>query len=419
MNKVLVITHTDLDGVSCGVLFKHFISQSQEDDWDVDTIYCGYNTIAKNVKNAVEQMKIDSELKYLFITDISFSQNSGVHELLQEIHESFPDKTIKLIDHHSTALWLNDYEWAEVKQCDPDGTLHCATYWVHKYLMENSPWSPLKQSVESYEIHLNKLKDEWEKVLDTLSIPYLRYTNSNPLEEYVMMVDLWDTWRWKSYFNYYNPDFDLSNDLNSLLHVKGSQEFCIDVLKKLASPSTPRVYVSNKVSYIQRFFSETDEYLIHLNNEKIKRITNNANNAMIVGTYTYVIKNKERLDNVLQWFKDKYGGNSEGYVAAKNKFKVGYTSSYTVGVIYLHDEISAVCSGILAEHPELDFIISVQMPTSMSYRSVKDLDLPLALISRDIGGGDSGGHEHAAGSPIPLGARTLVTKELIGNIRFN
>lgn len=417
MNKVLIITHTDLDGVSCGILFRHFISKSKSNNYDVNVIHCGYNTITSQVKNAAEQMRIDPEFTHLFITDISFPQYTGLEEELQEIHEKYSDKTIKLLDHHSTANWLNKYEWAEVKQNDEEGTLHCGTYWTYKYLMERSIWSPYRTWCDKYERQLNKLSKEWNKALKPLSIPYLRQTCSDNIAEYVMMVDLWDVWGWKNYYSYYNPDFDLSNDLNALLHIKGIEEFCLDTMKKLAAPVIPSVYFSNGANYLQRFFTETDAHIIQLNRNKIKRTIQNLSENITTVKYTYAIRNKERLDNVLSWFKDKYG-NSKEYQDAKEKFKIGYSITYTAGVIYLHDDISDVCHGVLSEHPELDFIIGIIMPTSMSFRSVKDLEVPLALISRDIGDGDGGGHEKSAGSAVRTGARLQVLKELLNNIKL-
>lgn len=111
--KVKLFTHTDLDGVGCGVVAAHAFGKE-----NVDITYCDYDKINEKVVHFLSTTNTYYDL--VLITDIS------VDEVVADIIDctinnttyysdvdKMPRKLI-LLDHHATAGWLNKYWWANV-----------------------------------------------------------------------------------------------------------------------------------------------------------------------------------------------------------------------------------------------------------------------------------------------------------------
>ena len=99
--RIKLFTHTDMDGAGCAIVGNLAFGST------LDVQYCGYGTIDEKVENFI---KSGEHKKYsaVFITDISVSK-----EVSYLVDETIGDKT-NLIDHHNTASWLNEYDWANV-----------------------------------------------------------------------------------------------------------------------------------------------------------------------------------------------------------------------------------------------------------------------------------------------------------------
>lgn len=150
INKIMLFTHTDLDGIGCSIVAKHFFSP-----FEVTTEYCNYNDIENKVQNFI----INGDYLYydfVFITDIHINHTNL--ELINLIENKIPHKLF-LFDHHVTALDLNVYDWAYV------------------YHDEKNKKSGTK-------IFYEFLKENIEKENETL-------------EEFVTLVSNYDTWLWK------------------------------------------------------------------------------------------------------------------------------------------------------------------------------------------------------------------------------
>lgn len=86
-----IVTHTDLDGVSCGILLSHHYSSKIE-----DVFYCNYGEVNEVLMNLPSNSDI-------YITDISCNKDT-LEALLDK------GSTVTIIDHHKTAEWLLDME---------------------------------------------------------------------------------------------------------------------------------------------------------------------------------------------------------------------------------------------------------------------------------------------------------------------
>ncbi len=115
MDKVLV-THTDLDGVTCAILFKAM--------WPAGTVYFeDYKTVNQRLRQVLD----DYQEAMIHITDIAPEHDHP--DLVVALHDS---GRVVLIDHHKTAMWLNEFPWAWVRGG------RCGANMFHSWLRKNA-----------------------------------------------------------------------------------------------------------------------------------------------------------------------------------------------------------------------------------------------------------------------------------------
>lgn len=166
-----LLSHNDLDGVSCGILAKLAFKEN---------VKVRYNSVAslnREIESFLEEEKNDT---FLFITDLS--PNEGNISRLNEFYKK--NKNIQLIDHHKTALSLNEFEWGMVVVEDGEGKLTSATSLFYQYLIDRELLQPTKS-----------------------------------LDEFVELVRQYDTWEWEKNKN------ERARRLNSLFYLISIDEF--------------------------------------------------------------------------------------------------------------------------------------------------------------------------------------------------
>ena len=299
---IKLFTHTDLDGVSCEILGRIAFGE------DIDVVRCGYGNIDDKVEEFINS---DEEFDKLFITDIS------VKKELANALNNISDKVI-LLDHHKTALWLNEYPFALVQVEDESIGKICGAYLFYEYLKKNH-----------------------EEFNDTLA-----------LKLFVKYVRMYDTWEWKEKYDNIIP-----KRLNDLMYMDGPNEFIDKMIYRLG----------NNLA----IFDDTD--LMKLQIEQ-----------------TYI----------------------NSYVAQKNETLIVNDSlfpEHIVGIVFADKYISELGNKLCELHPELDFVVLINMSTlTVSYRTIKD-DLDLSDIAKGFGGG---GHPKASGSRFDAS----IVNDMLNNI---
>lgn len=174
-----LLTHNDLDGVGCGILAKLAFKED---------VKVRYNSIASLNREIEFFLEEDTPDTFLLITDLS--PNELNIERLNVHYKTY--KNIQLIDHHKTALILNDYEWGTVIVEDEEGDLTSATSLFYQYLVANE----LLQPTES-------------------------------LNEFVELVRQYDTWEWEKNEN------EQAKKLNSLFYLISIDEFEEKMIERL------------------------------------------------------------------------------------------------------------------------------------------------------------------------------------------
>lgn len=187
------------------------------------------------------------------------------------------------------------------------------------------------------------IEDEKEKVCGTslffhflIEYEYLEYNYE--VEQFVEKVKRYDTWMWKEKYN----DIE-AKKLNDLLYIIGRDRFIDKIIKA--------------ITHGEGVFNDTDKFLLDLEQEKIDRY--------IEG------KNKELITKEIK--------------------------GYNAGIVFAEQYNSELGNKLSELHPELDFIIMINMAKAVSYRTNKDNINLGGDIAKVYGGG---GHAKAAGSTV-------------------
>jgi uncharacterized protein len=145
-----LFTHNDLDGVGCGILAKIAFR---------DGIYVRYNSISSldhQLSQYLEKLSNQQDHDRLFITDMSPSD-----EIAEKLNRIVQDGAkVRLIDHHKSAYYLNDFPWAMVKVENENGKLNSATSLFYDYLKQHQLIEPTK--IISEFVELVRQYDTWE-----------------------------------------------------------------------------------------------------------------------------------------------------------------------------------------------------------------------------------------------------------------
>ena len=171
------------------------------------------------------------------------------------------------------------------------------------------------------------------------------------LKIFIQAVDDWDTWKWTKNGN------NAAKNLNSLFQVIGEKRFTEYIL---------RLYEDKEViSDPTQLFNHWAASIIEAHDLFVEKTAENCESSM----WTMDIKVP------LKW------------------------NSYKTGIIFANNDLSDISNIILSKHPELDILMIISYPKTISYRTRKSLDIPLNDLAKMITG-KGGGHPQSAGSTI-------------------
>lgn len=182
-----LITHNDLDGVGCGIIASYILGNG------IDISYCSNHQVDKVFSDTLSS----GEYEMIILTDVSINKENA-----EKVKES--DMNVLLLDHHPTALWLNEYPFAKVFIEDTDGTKTCGTQLFASFLYQSME--------EDKDFH--KGRKMFEMVTNKV------------LWKFVKLVTYWDTWQWKE------ENILEAKELNMLFDIYGLEEFSKLIKKK-------------------------------------------------------------------------------------------------------------------------------------------------------------------------------------------
>lgn len=275
---------------------------------DIDYILLNANEINQKI-NEIISTKLYTKYDEIFVTDLTLDKQSC--ELIMKT--GCQDK-FHTFDHHISNLISNNYSFGTAISVNENGIKECATSLFFKYL-----------------------KGIYPEVFD-----------KEIFETYTELVRLNDTWDWAIDNNIFAKKL---NDLHAIL---GRDK-----------------YIENYVEFLKNndkfYYTEKQEFLLEVENERIQRYLEESEKTMFHATLC-----SKRCGIVF---------------AEQNRSLLGN---------YLADKYSYM----------LDFIIIINMQQGVSYRCVKD-DIDVSEIASVYGGG---GHIKASGSPMDNNLKKEVIK---------
>lgn len=108
--NILLLTHNDLDGSGPVIILNKYFEL-------IETIHCSNENMDQIISDNVLNEDILNSYDAVFITDIHCSKDTA--DKINELNKNNQDK-IFLLDHHKTAMWLNEYPFAVIETNNPE-----------------------------------------------------------------------------------------------------------------------------------------------------------------------------------------------------------------------------------------------------------------------------------------------------------
>ncbi|WP_100403249.1 DHH family phosphoesterase [Bacillus sp. FJAT-42315] len=145
-----LLSHNDLDGVGCGVLAKLAFGKQ---------VQVRYNSISGLNHEVQWFLENGDKQTFLLITDLSVNEEN--EKRLNEFYQA--GGKVQLLDHHKTALHLNEYDWGHIVVENDEGKLTSATSLLYEYLIKHKLMEPSPAVAEFVELVRQYDTWEWEK----------------------------------------------------------------------------------------------------------------------------------------------------------------------------------------------------------------------------------------------------------------
>lgn len=188
--KIKAFLHNDLDGAGCGLVLKNTFENGG--NLKVDTEYLQVNEVDERILDYINSREIDN-YKMTFIADISVSKETAnkINDILYNKVSEKMNKHIQIIDHHKTALELNEFSWVKVATEHEDGKKASGTSLLFEFMQ----------------------KEFYEEL-------GLKEVHASALTKIVELIRQYDTWDWTRACG------DIrANDLNLICNVYGCEQF--------------------------------------------------------------------------------------------------------------------------------------------------------------------------------------------------
>jgi oligoribonuclease NrnB/cAMP/cGMP phosphodiesterase (DHH superfamily) len=335
--KIINVTHHDLDGIGCPIVLKVAFPREV-----LDVYYCSYHDVEAKVAEVIEDLR---GVKKVYITDISFRKESGLTEKIDAINKAYYKRhgeyQIEVYDHHATSSYLNAYDWAQSHEVDETGKENCGTMWLYKAVAEK--------------------------------------LNMATLDEFVRLVNLYDTWRWVNDFPAGKP-YEPAKNLNMIFGIMGKKEFFNTYVRRIRKD--------------KELFSRSDIKMLTYKLNEISGDVAKKNKELMVTDFTYETKQRN-LSFIESYLKENWAKVGKmDYLLNPD-----YKKTFKVGICFCSRNISDVGNELCRMNPQLDFIILINLPNAISFRSSGKLEVPLGIIAQYVTG-KGGGHPQSAGSVV-------------------
>lgn len=272
--EIHLITHTDLDGIGPSIVLDAF-------GVDHNPYYVETRKIDEAVIEKIAELP-DQQL--LIITDLSV--NEEVAAAITAVNKEPNGRNIILIDHHASALYLNDFDWAEVAPEKNNIKMSATTLMFKSLLDAEFEVSPL-QRVEDENGEVQVIRPEYtakEKA-----------TMLTRLTHFVENVRLYDTWDWHAL------SIQEAADLNTIFYARRRHEFAKDRMN----------YILNG-----ELFTDEDQQYLHFSKEELRKLLKKKSKQMII-VENYTLLGHDEPINIGVVETDSYFSELGNHLAEK------------------------------------------------------------------------------------------------------
>lgn len=267
-NKIYLISHTDLDGVGPSIVLQAY-GIAHEADF-VET-----RKVDEAVLARLAELE-DNEL--LIITDLSVSKE--VAEAITTVNKEPNARFVCLIDHHASALYLNDYAWASEIPVLDDIKMSATTL-IFKYLDE-----------AGYAVN-PQLADDEAEIVDYS--PQQTAVFFDRLARFVENVRLYDTWEWHAL------KIQEAADLNTIFYARRRHEF-----------------IKDRFNYILtgQLFTEADDTYLTFSKDELRKVLKKKEKQLVI-VKDYSLQGHEHPLNIGVVETDSYVSELGNHLAEK------------------------------------------------------------------------------------------------------
>ena len=222
-DRILLLTHTDMDGAGPAVLLRNIFDQ-------VDVIHCSNAKMSEEIRIHATDPGTAEKYDFMIVADISCNKEDA------EYIDRYRAVDMLLLDHHITALELNEYPWAVVQPMLLKGSCRDAVLYGTNAVPAHSSGTSL--------------------VYDYIEYCGLASNFHNPelAKYFVFLVAGYDTWDWNTVFGgdkrFYN--------MQTLFMQYGIDEFENVFAERIAD------------AQLKDLFNETDDLILRIAESKKK-----------------------------------------------------------------------------------------------------------------------------------------------------
>lgn len=275
--RVSLITHTDLDGVSCAVILGQIFP-------NLFVTYVDNANMSATIKEEIANESEEPIYDYIFVTDISPTLEDAA-----DIEFMEASKKLVCLDHHPTSKYLKHYSWA----------VNCETLVDDSKVLTH--YKHMLKWPGDDNMSINPMCSGTSLLLDYLLYSFdgqglIKYRSK--MIDYASIVTAWDTWAWKNVFNY--DEKWIGANINNLVYLYGRRMFVKQFSDKLEKNLS---YIdSEETLMIMSDNWKREEYIddvVHPDNLIVTQIPNEENYILAIAADQYIPAVFNRLQVLL------------------------------------------------------------------------------------------------------------------------
>lgn len=269
-SRILLLTHTDLDGAGAAVLLKSFFRDG------VDVIHCPNDMMSRMIRDKASDPDTAKEYDLMIVSDISCSEEDA------EYVDKHKQVALVLLDHHQTAVGLNRFSWA------------C----VQPLLLKGSYRDSILYETGAVSVHSSGTS----LVYDYMEYCGLtrKFRNPELAKRFVFMVAAYDTWDWVNVFGG-DKYFRI---LQTLFEQYGIELFESVFWKRISNSRRGLNLYSDTDSLLLRIAENKKKYFLK---EKVANRIRGGNTTLCGRTYSFAYCSiNENIPDVFEYMMENY-----------------------------------------------------------------------------------------------------------------